>query len=147
MSNNRAHIIGVAILLLFSGALMAASGSENGSSTSASTGNSTVVVSEVNFTATSPERDHLNEEWIAIENVGTMNISMKGWSILDNGNHKYSFPDTFILTAGGKVRIHTGKGENTNFDLFWGRDSPVWNNNGDTVIVKNEAGETVAIYS
>jgi competence protein ComEC len=41
------------------------------------------------------------------------------------------------------VTLHTGSGTSTTTELYWGSGSPIWNNDGDTVIVSNANGERV----
>jgi hypothetical protein len=42
------------------------------------------------------------------------------------------FPADFRIAAGASVALHTGSGSNTALDLYWNRDTYVWNNQGDT---------------
>jgi len=35
------------------------------------------------------------------------------------------------------VTLHTGSGTDSETDLYWGSGSPIWNNDGDTVTVRN----------
>lgn len=41
------------------------------------------------------------------------------------------------------MTIHTGSGQDTETDLYWGSGSPIWNNGGDTVIVRHDSGDIV----
>lgn len=90
----------------------------------------------------------LNQEWVRITNKGQRPRSLKGWRLRDEANHVYKF-GTFTLRPGRSVRIHTGRGTNTRTDRYWGRpdtNSPtdyVWNNDGDTAVLKNAAGAQV----
>ena len=68
---------------------------------------------------------------------------MSGWSVSDEADHTYYFPDGFEIGAGEAVTLRTGSGSDTSSDLYWGSGSPIWNNNGDTVVVVNGAGEVV----
>jgi hypothetical protein len=70
---------------------------------------SNVVITEVNFVATSPEKENLNDEWVKITNQGEEDLSLDGWTLSDQQNHTYSFPE-FILMAGASVKVHTGSG-------------------------------------
>ena len=60
-------------------------------------------------------------------------------------NHTYTFKG-FTLDAGSSVKVHTGAGNDSMTDLYWGRSTPVWNNNGDLAILRNAAGDVVAQY-
>ena len=48
-----------------------------------------------------------------------------------------------MLAAEETVTLYTGSGTDTESDLYWGSGSPVWNNGGDTVIVRNSTGAVI----
>lgn len=102
-----------------------------------------VRISNVSFVAPSPERANLNEEWVEIENAGEIDVDLTGWSISDEQEHTYMFPDGFVLRAGARVKVHTGAGNNTQADLYWGRSVPVWNNDGDRATLRDSAGSII----
>ena len=39
--------------------------------------------------------------------------------------------------------VHTGSDTNTETDIYWGQSNPVWNNDGDTVILRDDDGQLV----
>lgn len=49
-----------------------------------------------------------------------------------------------LFAAGATVTVHTGTGTNTATDLYWGLDSSVWNNDGDTATVKRPDGTVIS---
>jgi len=95
----------------------------------------------------SPGRDSgsntsLNREYVVIENTGNHVIRLTGWTLRDSDHNVYGFAG-FRLKAGDKVFIHTGKGDDTRRNLYWGLDKYVWDNNRDTAVLKNRAGDVV----
>ncbi|USZ67543.1 lamin tail domain-containing protein [Halorussus salilacus] len=94
-----------------------------------------VCVSEV-----SPEGDTLNEEWVEFENGSSSDQEMTGWTVEDEADYTYEFPDGFTLDAGATVRLHTGSGTDSDTDLYWGSGNYVWNDGGDTVFVYDDSG-------
>ena len=58
-----------------------------------------------------------------------------------NDGQRYRFPRT-ILRAGGAVIVHTGSGHNRARSSLLGA-GPVWNNDGDTALLKNPSRRTV----
>ncbi len=56
---------------------------------------------------------------------------MNGWKLFDVANARFTFP-AFTLASGASVNVWVRSGTNTVTDLFWGRNSAVWNNDGDT---------------
>ena len=65
-----------------------------------------------------------------------------GWTLRDAQGHVYTF-GTYTINAHGYVKIHTGKGTNTQTDRYQGRSWYVWNNTGDTATVKNQIGVVI----
>jgi hypothetical protein len=104
-----------------------------------------IAITNANFVAPSPEKENLVEEWVEISNIGSSDADLTGWVLEDGQNHTYTFPD-FSLTAGAKVKIRTGVGEDTSKDLFWNRSSSIWNNGGDTATLMDAAGKIVSRY-
>ncbi len=91
---------------------------------------------------------NLNNEYVVFKNNTTRGIRMGGWKVHDEGRiHTYTFP-TFRLGAGKTVTLHSGKGSNTASHLYWQRSyGAVWNNNGDTVTLRNGSGQVVVSRS
>jgi hypothetical protein len=88
----------------------------------------------------SPGSDHgsnrsLNAEWVTIVNRGARTWNLKGWTLRDRTGHVYRFP-RFRLHPHKSVRIHTGHGRNDRNDLYWRQSWYVWNNDGDTAVLK-----------
>jgi endonuclease YncB( thermonuclease family) len=84
-------------------------------------------------------------EFVVLENYGDQPLDLTGWTLSDEGHHRYLFP-RFVLAPKAKVTIHSGLGRNTDTDLFWGSRSPIWNNNGDTVFLRDDKGRLVLVH-
>ena len=84
----------------------------------------------------------LNGEWVRVTNPGHTTKTLTGWTLRDPDKHVYTFPE-FKLKPGKTVTIHTGDGTDTKTDLFWDAGSYVWNNGGDTAILKDVNGKPV----
>jgi hypothetical protein len=84
----------------------------------------------------------LNAEYIVVKNYGKTARSLTGWTIRDPNGHVYKF-GSFTLKAGRTVRLHTGRGRNSQSDVYWRHDWYVWNNTGDKATLKNKARTTV----
>jgi hypothetical protein len=105
-----------------------------------------ITITNVNSTATSPERENLNQEWVEIENKGPSAQNMDGWTLSDEGNHTYTFKG-FTLGAGQSFKVHSGQGEDTVADLYWKGNNPIWNNDGDVATLKDASGSVISKYS
>lgn len=65
-------------------------------------------------------------------------FSLTGWTLRNNVGATYSFPAGFTLTSSSPtVRVFTGIGQNTATQLYWGRTSGIWDNNGDCAHLEN----------
>jgi Lamin Tail Domain len=85
----------------------------------------------------------LNGEWVELQNTSGSKISLKGWTLHDAGTkHTYTF-GTYTINALGSVKIHTGKGSNTQTNRYWGLSGYVWNNTGDTATLVDNHGNRI----
>ena len=101
-----------------------------------------LVVETIHADAAGDDRENLNDEYVTFRNAGDGPLDVGGWSLRDEAEKTYTFPE-LTVPAGGTVTVYTGSGTDTETELYWGADGPVWNNAGDTVIVTNAAGERV----
>ena len=104
---------------------------------------SPVVISEIFYN--SPGSDNrsnasLNAEWVKLQNRTAHPVSLSGWTLRDTSRHVYHFAVGYSLRAHGTVRVHTGSGRDTQRNLFQDRRAYVWNNDGDTAILRGPAG-------
>lgn len=84
----------------------------------------------------------LNAEWVLIKNTSKKSRSLTGFTLRDTAGHRYTF-GRLTLAAGKSVRVHTGKGTDNKTNRYWGSGSYIWNNDGDTAILRNAKGSTV----
>jgi len=77
-----------------------------------------------------PPGDDVLGEYLVIENQGTANQNMTGWKLKNDENETFRFP-AYILKAGAGVTVWTKEGVNTETDLYWGSETPIWSNHGD----------------
>jgi hypothetical protein len=84
----------------------------------------------------------LNAERVVIRNTGSSAVQLKGWTLRDPASHVYRF-GSFSLGAGKTVSIHTGDGGNSKLHRYWGQEWYVWNNDGDTAILRRPNGALV----
>ncbi|MGB0653729.1 MAG: lamin tail domain-containing protein [Thermoplasmatota archaeon] len=87
--------------------------------------------------------DGATNEWVRIRNPTTEAVEMTGWLLQDEAGRGYGFPEGFTLDGAAQVRVHTGDGNDTITDLYWGSGSAVWNNSGDTAFLFDETGAQV----
>jgi len=92
-----------------------------------------------------PGTDPLNEI-VILENASSSSIDLTGWTLIDSSVHTYSFPPVTVPT-GMVFTVRTGHGTDTSTDFFWGQDSPVWNNTGDTATLLDSFGNQISLFS
>jgi micrococcal nuclease len=100
-------------------------------------------VADVHYDAAGNDNENLNDEYVVFENVGDETLILGGWTVRDEADHTYEFPEGFELGPGELVTLYTGSGDDTPTSLYWGRTGAVWNNGGDTVTLVDDSGATV----
>lgn len=85
-----------------------------------------IEITDIEF---NPPGNDVEGEFVVIENQGTANENMTGWRLRNEEGETFRFP-TFILKAGAGVIVWTKEGTNTETDLHWGSESPIWSNSG-----------------
>ncbi|MEX1208970.1 MAG: lamin tail domain-containing protein [Acidimicrobiia bacterium] len=102
-----------------------------------------VFIEHVSFDAPGPDDEYPNGEFVVVSNEGP-DADLGGWWIRDESStHRFRFPDGFVLVAGGLVIIRSGCGQDGDSDLYWCANGPVWNNDGDMVLLLDTYGNVV----
>ena len=91
---------------------------------------------------------NLNDEWVQFTNVGTRRVVMTGWGVADtSATHRYTF-GRLVLDPGRTVTLFTGCGTDSRLMRYWcNTRSAVWNNDGDTVFLRDASGNLVVSES
>jgi len=94
---------------------------------------------------------NLNDEYVTFINNCPYDCDLTGWTVKDESSRDpYVFPN-FILKSGATVTLYTGCGTNTKTQLYWCSSgyacNAIWNNEGDTLYLRNSKGELVLTYS
>ena len=98
--------------------------------------------------ADAPGNDHENPngEYAVIRNLESADRPIGGWSLCDRANQCFRFPANAVLRAGGQLVVHTGAGRADGARYYMGRRQAVWNNNGDTATLYDDAGSVVIVF-
>jgi competence protein ComEC len=102
-----------------------------------------LAVAEVNEDAAGHDGENLGDEYLTFRNDGEETIDFSGWTVTDEADHSYRFPDGTTLAPGETLTLHTGSGTDGDGHYYWGSGRPVWNNDGDTVFVRTDEGTLV----
>lgn len=92
---------------------------------------------------------NLNDEYVTFKNTCSHSIDMMGWTVKDEANHIYIFPD-FSMAGDATVTLYTGSGKDTATELYWSSSgypcNAIWNNDGDTLYLRDVGGNLVISY-
>jgi micrococcal nuclease len=108
-------------------------------------GETGVVVETVHADAAGADRENLNDEYVVLANRADGRVDLGGWQVGDEAGFTYEFPAGVTLGPDETLTLYTGSG--TDGEYYWGRASPVWNNDGDTVTVRAANGTVLATRS
>ena len=106
-----------------------------------------LVVTDIHADPEGDDAENLADEYVEFENDGDEELDLSGYTIEDEAGRRFDVPEEFVLGPDETFRLHTGSGDRTESDLYWGLDRPVWNNDGDTVLVVDAGGGTVLEYT
>ncbi|MFB7392578.1 lamin tail domain-containing protein [Streptomyces sp. NPDC056191] len=84
----------------------------------------------------------LNAEYVQIRNTTGAAVNLRGWTLTDTSNHKYTFGN-FTLGKGKIVTVRTGRGTNSAANVYQNRGAYVWNNDRDTATLKKSNGTRI----
>lgn len=130
-------------VLLAGGGLQTPGSGDTVTATRTGTDESALAVVAINADAAGDDRNNLNDETITFENTGEETLDLSGWTISDEVGQSYTVPAGVTLPPGATVTLHTGSGQNTETDLYWGSGRPIWNNGGDVITVTASDGTQV----
>lgn len=114
---------------------------------SGGSGSGHLEVASVHEDAAGNDHENKNDEYLVFENTGSVNLDIGGWIVYDEAEHSYRVPSGTTVGAGSTITLYTGSGTDSDTALYWGSDSAIWNNGGDTTVVENDAGQVVIEHS
>ncbi|MBI4173888.1 MAG: thermonuclease family protein [Candidatus Aenigmarchaeota archaeon] len=104
-----------------------------------------IGISLFRYNARGDDRTNLNDEFVILRNGCDYQMDIASWKVLA-GNDAYAFGN---VTVGPhqSVVLHTGSGPDNSTDLFWNSTRPLWNNEHDKLIMRDQAGRLMLNYS
>jgi serine protease len=88
-----------------------------------------------------------DDEAIVVENTGGVRRGIAGLTVEDEADNDFQF-SRGAIEPGWTITLYTGDGEsgwdrpNDDYELYRGR-SAVWNDDGDTAVLRNDRGEVI----
>ena len=105
-----------------------------------------IKIVEFNYNAVGNDNENLNDEYVAFQNNCDSDIKMDGWVVKDEATNTYTFKGV-VLGSNSKVALYTGSGTDSTDKLYWGKNRyAVWNNDGDTLFLRDDKGNLVLSY-
>jgi len=101
---------------------------------------------KINYDAAGDDKNNLNGEYVIFWNTNTYNLDLGDWTIKDSSTNIYEFKK-FRLKSDSRVIIYSGKGKDDDKSLYWNSLKPVWNNDHDTLYLRDKDGLLVEIFS
>lgn len=87
----------------------------------------------------------LRAEVVTIMNSSDQAVNLTGWKLVSEvGNQTYTFTESTTLTAGGTLKVVSGKNAQAGTNALVWTDSNMWNNDGDPGALYNAEGQLVA---
>ena len=84
-------------------------------------------------------------EFVVLTNLGDK-VNMDSWQMKDEATHIYTF-DNIELDKGESITVVSGEGADSEDKLYWKLKTTVWNNDGDTVFLRDAEGNLAIAYS
>lgn len=89
------------------------------------------------------DADNLNDEYFTLRNLHKDRIDMSGWTVTNEEGVAFTFPEGFVLSSQAKVSVFSGCGGDTDSDLHWCSEQPIWNNRQDVATLRNSSGRVI----
>ncbi len=100
----------------------------------------------VHYDAEGDDRTNLNDEYVIIKNIGEKAVDIGGWKVKDSATNIYEFR-SYQFEPGSIIYLYTGTGTDSGGIYYWNSPNPVWNNDFDTLYLRDAIGLLIELYS
>jgi hypothetical protein len=89
-----------------------------------------------------PPGTDLPGEHVIVHNDGVTVLDVGGWTLRDAAGrpHVYTFRPGRQISPSTSLRLWSGRGQDSEADVYWGRRRAVWNNSGDVAVLRDPEG-------
>ena len=98
------------------------------------------------YDAPGNDNDNINGEYVLLENTGSTLMDTAGWTIKDSGTNIYRF-GSYKFHPGTSLILYSGSGRDSEGIFYWNSPKPVWNNDFDTMYLRDKKGLLISIYN
>ena len=120
--------------------------SEYNSGKSLNRSSSEKIKIEMNADADGNDRENLNGEFVLFSNNSGSRINISGWTVKDSGTNIFEF-NSYVFQNGSQIVLYSGYGYEGNGFFYWNSKTPVWNNDHDTLYLRDREGFLIAVLS
>ena len=106
----------------------------------------TIVKIDINYDAEGNDNQNLNDEYVIIENISSKDVNIGDWTVKDSATNIYKFC-SFLFKKDSIIYLFSGSGIDSGGNFYWGCTRAVWNNNHDTLYLRDDEGLLVEIYN
>lgn len=96
----------------------------------------------VSIYANPPANDEAGE-YVEIRNDDTQDIQVKGWTLSDDDNRKYTFP-SFVMSAGRTCRVYTNESSSFWCGFNFDSSTDVWDDSGECAYLRDSTGKEIS---
>lgn len=100
-----------------------------------------IALEEFHYDASGYDNKNLNDEFFVIGNNCENTIGLDGWTVRNTALRTFKLSGS--IGAGSQITVHTGEGKSSSDDLFLGSDQPMWNNERDSIYIRDSYGGLV----
>ena len=108
--------------------------------------NSSNIEININCDAEGDDRINLNGEYVIFKNNNNFDINLGGWTVKDLSTNIYDF-GKIIFKSGSELILFSGNGKDSENKLYWNSIKPIWNNDHDTLYLRDSDGLIVQLYN
>lgn len=106
-------------------------------------GNPTGTITIIFIFSNGVKGDHEPDEYVEIRNDSQGAINLQGWTLMDNAEHTYQFPE-YVIQPGEACRIYTNEVHEETCGFSYGfSSSAIWNNGGDCAFIRDSSAALV----
>jgi len=110
-----------------------------------------IVISYFHWNAEGNDCYNLNDEYVILKNSCSYSCDLTEWTVKDESSRDPYVFSSFVLENNSEVTLYTGCGVDIKTELYWCSSgyscNAIWNNNGDTLYLRNSNGELVLSYT
>lgn len=105
-----------------------------------------MVSIDIVYDAPGNDNENPEGEYVVLENTGSDILDTAGWTIKDSGTSIYRFR-SYKFYPGTRITLYSGRGEDSEGIFYWNSSRPIWNNDFDTLYLRDALGLLINIYN